>query len=59
MRVIESEVQLCQHGQLYHREQQEDGTMYEVDSMHNYLHWANLVWLLSLFILIYGHPEIV
>ena len=25
-------------------------TMYELDSMHNYLHWASMVWLLSLFI---------
>merc|ERR1719270_1508953 len=24
--------------------------MYELDSMHNYLHWASMVWLLSLFI---------
>ena len=26
------------------------GIMYELDSMHNYLHWASMVWLLSLFI---------
>ena len=24
--------------------------MYELDSMHNYLNWASMVWLLSLFI---------
>ena len=27
-----------------------DDTMYELDSMHNYLQWASMVWLLSLFI---------